>query len=70
MLDIVPDSVSKNFGRHEVFDEVSLNVKGKGCLGYIGPNRARKTTSVKMLASLITPDSGTAIHRRRELREG
>lgn len=41
-------------------NKVSLNVKKGEIFGLIGPNGAGKTTFIKLLSTLILPDSGTA----------
>ncbi|MFI6480094.1 ATP-binding cassette domain-containing protein [Nonomuraea sp. NPDC050663] len=44
----------------EAVKEVSLQVDKGQIYGVLGPNGAGKTTTIRMLATLITPDSGTA----------
>jgi len=39
---------------------VDLNVADGEIVGFLGPNGAGKTTTMRMLATLITPTSGTA----------
>lgn len=40
-------------------DKVSLNIEKEDIFGIIGPNGAGKTTLIKILSTLIPPDSGT-----------
>ena len=42
-------------------DNLNLNIKKGELFGLLGPNGAGKTTLVKMLCTLLPPDSGTAI---------
>ncbi len=43
----------------KALDNVSLTVQQGTILGLLGPNGAGKTTLIKILATLVTPDSGT-----------
>jgi len=50
----------KNFGRTRAVDGVDLRVPAGGVYGVLGPNGAGKTTVIRMLATLLRPDSGWA----------
>lgn len=52
--------VRKSFGNQRVLDDVSLAVEPGSILALLGPNGAGKTTLVRILATLIRPDAGTA----------
>ncbi len=52
-------NVSKTFGRRKVIDDISLEVKEGEIYGFLGPNGSGKTTTIKMILSLISLDSGT-----------
>ena len=39
-------------------DELSLSVKEGAVFGFIGPNGSGKTTTMRMIANIIHPDSG------------
>lgn len=41
-------------------DNLNLEIKKGELFGLLGPNGAGKTTLVKMLCTLLPPDSGTA----------
>ncbi len=52
--------VSKSFGTTKALDSVDLRVREGSVLGLLGPNGAGKTTLVRVLATLLRPDAGTA----------
>ena len=54
------DHVSKRFGDVVAVDDVSLEVPVGTVLGLLGPNGAGKTTVVRVLTTLIRPDTGRA----------
>lgn len=50
--------LNKSFGDKHVVDDVSIQVgEGRIC-GFLGPNGSGKTTTLRMLCGLLTPDSG------------
>ncbi len=51
--------LTKRFGEKTVVDNVSLEVKQGEIVGFLGPNGSGKTTTIRMLTGLLTPDSGT-----------
>lgn len=51
-------NVSKSFGKRKVIDNLSLEVKEGEIYGFLGPNGSGKTTTIKMILSLIDLDSG------------
>jgi len=57
---VVADGLVKRFGDFTAVDGVSFEVPTGTVLGLLGPNGAGKTTTVNMLATLLTPDEGTA----------
>ncbi|HXR73180.1 ATP-binding cassette domain-containing protein [Actinocrinis sp.] len=50
----------KRFGDQVAVDAVDLEVPMGTVFGLLGPNGAGKTTIVRMLATLLTPDAGSA----------
>ncbi|MCX8959133.1 ABC transporter ATP-binding protein [Erwinia psidii] len=51
--------LNKHFGNRHVVKDFSLRI-GKGEIyGFLGPNGSGKTTSIRMMCGLITPDSGS-----------
>ncbi|GAA2570842.1 daunorubicin resistance protein DrrA family ABC transporter ATP-binding protein [Winogradskya consettensis] len=51
----------KIFGDNRAVDGVDLQVPRGAVYGLLGPNGAGKTTVVRMLATLLRPDGGTAL---------
>jgi ABC-2 type transport system ATP-binding protein len=52
--------LGKSFAGQVVLDHVDLAIEPGTVLGLLGPNGAGKTTLVRMLATLVRPDVGTA----------
>ena len=57
---VTAKGICKSFGGHLVLDHVDLAVETGSVLALLGPNGAGKTTMVRILATLIRPDAGTA----------
>ena len=52
------ENLCKHFGKKQILDRVSLEVKQGDILGFIGPNGAGKTTTLRIISTLIKADSG------------
>ena len=52
-------NLNKHFGRKHVVRDVSLQVKPGEIFGFLGPNGSGKTTTIRMMCGLLTPDSGS-----------
>jgi len=52
-------NVKKYFKDVKALDDVSFDIEEGKVLGLLGPNGAGKTTLVRVLATLLTPDSGS-----------
>ena len=59
MIDL--QNVTKTYAKNnkKAVDGLTLHVNGGELFGFIGPNRAGKTTTIKMMTGVLTPDAGT-----------
>lgn len=51
--------LNKHFGDKHVVNDVSLRVREGEIFGFLGPNGSGKTTSIRLMCGLLTPDSGS-----------
>lgn len=52
-------NLTKRFGDKVVVDQLSMQVRKGEIYGFLGPNGSGKTTSIRMMCGLLTPDGGT-----------
>src|SRR5881394_2507566 len=52
------EGLSKSFNGREVVHDLSMQVKRGSIYGFLGPNGSGKTTTIRMLCGLLTPDAG------------
>ncbi|NEX91812.1 ABC transporter ATP-binding protein [Caulobacter sp. 17J65-9] len=52
------EGLNKSFGDKHVVKDVSIRVEEGRITGFLGPNGSGKTTTLRMLCGLLTPDSG------------
>jgi len=59
--DVVIDveHLTKRFDGRAVVRDVSMQVRRGSIYGFLGPNGSGKTTTIRMLCGLLTPDEGT-----------
>ncbi|MFL6273480.1 MAG: ATP-binding cassette domain-containing protein, partial [Actinomycetes bacterium] len=57
---ILVEGLAKRFGDVVALDGIDFQVPAASVFGLLGPNGAGKTTIVRMLATLLQPDAGTA----------
>jgi ABC-2 type transport system ATP-binding protein len=50
--------LNKRFGDKQVVNDLSLRAERGEILGFLGPNGSGKTTSIRLMCGLLTPDSG------------
>ncbi|MCW5773434.1 MAG: ABC transporter ATP-binding protein [Rhodospirillaceae bacterium] len=55
---IAVEGLSKSFGGKRVVDDFSIDVRRGQVFGFLGPNGSGKTTTIRMLCGLLTPDAG------------
>jgi ABC-2 type transport system ATP-binding protein len=60
MTDLAIDvrGLNKSFGDKHVVQDVSIQLAEGRICGFLGPNGSGKTTTLRMLCGLLTPDSG------------
>jgi ABC-2 type transport system ATP-binding protein len=51
--------LTKRYGGRAVVDHIDLAVPRGRIVGFLGPNGSGKTTTIRMLCGLVTPDDGT-----------
>lgn len=51
--------LTKCFGDKTVVDHLSMQVRRGEVFGFLGPNGSGKTTSIRMMCGLLTPDAGS-----------
>ena len=55
------EGLSKRFGETEALVGVDFEIEKGKVLGLLGPNGAGKTTAVRILCTLLKPDSGRGL---------
>src|ERR1039457_6732275 len=58
---ILVEGLTKSFGDVHALRGIDLSVPRGRVLGVLGPNGAGKTTAVRILTTLLQPDSGRAL---------
>jgi ABC-2 type transport system ATP-binding protein len=59
LLAIDVQDLSKRFGTLQAVNHVSIQIEQGHITGFLGPNGSGKTTTLRMLCGLLTPDSGS-----------
>lgn len=55
------ENVTKKYGRDVALDDVSFSLEKGKIYGILGPNGSGKSTTLKMIAGLVFPSSGSVI---------
>ncbi len=55
---VVTQDLTKRFGAIRAVDRLNLSVPSGTVFGFLGPNRAGKTTTIRLLLGLVRPTSG------------
>ena len=53
--------LTKRFGEKTVVDHFSMQVPKGAIYGFLGPNGSGKTTTIRMICGLLTPDEGRGV---------
>jgi ATP-binding cassette subfamily F protein uup len=61
---LIAQDMSKSFGAHPLFENLSFAVHDGDCIGLIGPNGAGKSTLLAILAAEQQPDAGKVSFRK------
>ncbi len=64
---ILVEGLTKSFGEVHALRGIDLAVPRGTVLGVLGPNGAGKTTAVRILTTLLLPDSGRALVEGRDV---
>ncbi len=60
-LAIDVQGLTKRFGKKVVVDDFTMQVPRGAIYGFLGPNGSGKTTTIRMICGLLTPDGGRGI---------
>lgn len=61
--------ITKRFGERTVVNDIAMQVKRGEIYGFLGPNGSGKTTFLRMLCGLLTPDAGSGVCLGYDLRK-
>ena len=68
-MDIVIENLTKKYGNQKAVDNISLRVATGEIMGFLGPNGAVKTTTMKIITSFIAADEGEVFIGGKSLRD-
>lgn len=55
---LVVEKLNKKLGKKQIIHDLSFSLERGKIYGFLGPNGSGKTTTIRMIVSLIKPDSG------------
>ena len=61
--------ITKKYKIFPAVNNISFSVNAGEILGYLGPNKAGKTTTIKMLAGLLKPNSGDILYKGKDIKK-
>jgi ABC-2 type transport system ATP-binding protein len=64
------EGLTKRFDGHTVVRDLSMQVRRGEIYGFLGPNGSGKTTTIRMLCGLLTPDAGRGTCLGYDIRTG
>jgi ABC-2 type transport system ATP-binding protein len=62
-------SLTKCYSSIPAVDNVTFSIRPEEVLGYLGPNGSGKSTTVKVIAGLLEPTSGTVLFRGSNIKD-
>ena len=54
-------NLNKSYGKQHVLHDINLPLEQGQCIGFVGPNGCGKTTLMKCILGLVTPQSGEVL---------
>ena len=54
-------NLNKSYGKQHVLHDINLTLEQGHCIGFVGPNGCGKTTLMKCILGLVTPQSGEVL---------
>lgn len=55
---LLAENIKKTYGHRQALQGLSFSLKAGRILGFLGPNGAGKTTAIRILTTILEPDSG------------
>jgi len=62
-------NLSKSFGKHQVLNDINLEIPARKIFGIIGPSGCGKTTLLKTMIGFWEPDAGEIRFESRDLKK-
>jgi len=63
------ENLSFSYGKNEVLKNINLSIDKGDFVGIVGPNGSGKTTFLKILAKILTPNKGNIFYKGKELKK-
>src|SRR3970282_2998890 len=58
---LLAEDIKKTYGQRQALQGLSFSLKAGRILGFLGPNGAGKTTAIRILTTMMEPDSGNFV---------